>query len=125
MESNERPKEEVDGLVTLGWQGFLLQTKLENKAIPFEPIARLHLQVGRRPEGTLGLFFASKYSPAAEELIKDLRPIRILLFRVPEMNWALTRERPLDMLELVRWKWRLALKSGRPDVSVPEALLAD
>ncbi len=102
MESNERTKEEVDGLVALGWQGFLLQAKLETRAIPFEPIARLHLQVGRRPEGTLGLFFAQGYSPAAEELVKELRPIRVLLFRVNEMHEALTREPSIGMLEMVR-----------------------
>ena len=58
MESSERTKEELDGLVTLGWQGFLIQSKLEADPISFEPIARLYLQVGRRPEGTMGLFFA-------------------------------------------------------------------
>ena len=118
MESNERTKEEVDGLVALAWQGFLLQAKLETRPVAFEPIARLHLQVGRRPEGTLGLFFAQGYSQAAEELVKELRPIRVLLFRVDEMHEALTREPSLGMLEMVRWKWRMALKLGRPDVSL-------
>ena len=51
----KRTKEEVDGLVTLGWQGFLIQSKLEADPTPFDPIARLYLQVGRRPRGTIGL----------------------------------------------------------------------
>lgn len=115
METNEQTKEELDGAVTLGWQGFLIPSKLQADPIPFEPIARLHLQVGRRPEGTLGLFFAPNYSDAALELVKELRPIRVLLFRAHEINQGLTREPPLDMLELVTRKWRRAVEEGRPD----------
>jgi hypothetical protein len=115
METSEQTKEELDGAMTLAWQGFLIQSKLQADPIPFEPIARLYLQVGRRPEGTIGLFFAPDYSGAAKELIRELHPIRVLLFRANEINEALTREPPLDMLELVRWKWRMALEGGRPD----------
>jgi hypothetical protein len=118
LDSSDRTKEEVDGLVSLGWQGFLLQCKLEADPTPFDPIARLYLQVGRRPQGTMGLFFSRTYSQAAEELVKELRPIRVLLFRTNEIDWALTREPPLDMLEVVRRKWRTALESGVPDVLV-------
>jgi hypothetical protein len=115
LETSEKIKEELDGSVILGWQGFLIQSKLQADPIPFEPIARLYLQVGRRPEGAMGLFFARKYSIAAEELCKELRPIRVLLFHAEEIDWALTREPPLDMLELVRRKWHMALEEGRPD----------
>lgn len=117
-DSSERTKEEVDGLMTLGWQGFLIQSKFEADPTPFDPIARLYLQVGRRPRGTIGLFFSRVYSTAAEELARELRPIRVLLFRTEEIQWALTREPPLDMLEVVRRKWRLALESASPDENV-------
>lgn len=120
MEMSERIKEEIDGSVTLGWQGFLIQSKLQGDPIPFEPIARLHLQVGRRPDATMGLFFAGLYSEAALELTKELRPIRVLLFRADEIDWALTREPPLDMLEVVRRKWRRAVEEGRPDSLLSE-----
>jgi hypothetical protein len=113
-DSSERTKEEVDGSMTLGWQGFLIQSKFEADPTPFDPIARLYLQVGRRPQGTIGLFFSRDYSDAAEELARELRPIRVLLFRAGEIQWALTREPPLDMLEVVRRKWRLALESASP-----------
>ena len=83
--------------------------------IPFEPIARLYLQVGRRPEGTIGLFFAPDYTEAAVELLKELRPIRVLLFLAAEINQALTQEPPLDILELVKRRWRMAVEQGRPD----------
>jgi hypothetical protein len=120
METTDQIKEELDGAVTLGWQGFLIQSKLQADPVPFEPIARLHLQVGRRTEGTLGLFFARNYSDAAVELAKELRPIRVLLFRANEINWALTRERPRDMLALVRRKWHRAVEEGSPDGSLFE-----
>jgi hypothetical protein len=101
--------------VTLGWQGLLIQSKLEADPTSFDPIARLYLQVGRRPEGTVRIFFSQAYTRAAEELVKELRPIRVLLFRTDEIDWALTRPRPLDMLEMVRRKWRAALELGIPD----------
>jgi hypothetical protein len=88
---------------------------LEADPTPLDPIARLYLQVGRRPQGTIGLFFAQTYSQAAEELVKELRPIRVLLFRTEEINWALTSTPPLEMLEIIRRKWRAALELGIPD----------
>ena len=120
MEMSDRTMEELDGSVSLGWQGFLNQSKLQADPIPFEPIARLYLQVGRRPEGTVGLFFARDYSEAALELAKELRPIRVLLFLASEIDRRLTREPPLDMLEMVRRKWRIAVEEGRPDASIFE-----
>jgi hypothetical protein len=121
MDTSDRTKEELDGSVTLGWQGFLIQSKLQADPIPFEPIVRLYLQVGRRPEGTMGLFFAGRYSPAAEELARELRPIRVLPFRADEIHWALTREPPIDMLGMIRRKWRSALELGRPDTLLSQA----
>lgn len=115
METTDQIKEELDGAVTLSWQGFLIQSKLQADPVPFEPIARLHLQVGRRTEGTLGLFFARNYSDAAVELAKELRPIRVLLFRVAEIHRGLTQEPPHDILNLVRRKWRMAVEEGRPE----------
>jgi hypothetical protein len=37
LETSEPIKEELDGSVTLGWQGFLIQAKLEADSIAFEP----------------------------------------------------------------------------------------
>jgi hypothetical protein len=58
-------------------------------------------------------------------LAKELRPIRVLLFRTREIDWALTKEPPSDMLEIVRRKWRLALETARPDASIDEGLELD
>jgi len=118
LDSGNRIEEEVDGLVALGWQGFLVQSKLESNPTSFDAVARLYLQVGRRPRGTIGLFFSQSYSKAAEELARELRPIRVLLFRTEEIHWALKKESPLDMLEIVRTKWRAALALASPDYPV-------
>jgi hypothetical protein len=82
---------------------------------PFDPIARLHLQVGRRPQGTLGLFFSRAFSDSAIELATELRPIRVLLIRVEDVEWELLKQQPFDMLNLVRKKWRAAVMYARPD----------
>src|SRR5947207_11541249 len=97
------------------WLGFLLQCKLEIDPVPFDPIARLHLQVERRPAGTLGLFFADEYSKAAVELAAELRPIRLLLFTANEINQSLTSPSGLDMLKIVQRKWRGVVKYGKLD----------
>ena len=113
--NNEKVLEEIDGLAILGWQGFLIQCKLENHPTPFDSIARLHLQVERRPQGTLGLFFSREYSTSAVELARELRPIRVLLPRVEEISLELKKPQPFDMLQLVRRKWRAVMLYGRPD----------
>jgi hypothetical protein len=112
---SEKVQEELDGLVTVGWQGLVIQCKLETDPTPFDPIARLHLQVERRPQGTLGLFFSQDYSDSAIELASELRPIRVLLLRVEVIEWELKKKQPFDMLKLVWKKWRAAVKFARPD----------
>ena len=112
LETSDRIKEELDGAVTLGWQGFLIQSKLQADPIPFEPIARLHLQVGRRPEAPWASFFARNYSDAADELGQGAAADpRVALWR-HEIHWALTQEPPLDMLAMVRRKWRIGRGSS-------------
>jgi hypothetical protein len=113
--NKEKVLEEIDGLAILGWQGFLIQCKLESQPTPFDPIARLHLQVERRPRGMLGLFFSRDYSDSAIELARELRPIRVLLLRVDEIALELKAPEPFDMLGLVRKKWLKAIMYAIPD----------
>lgn len=63
----------------------------------------------------LGLFFSQDYSDSAVELVRELRPIRVLLLRVKEINMELQKSGPFDMLQLVRRKWFKAMMYGRPD----------
>jgi hypothetical protein len=114
-------KEQVDGLVHAGWQGFLVESKFYEEEVPFGPIARLHVLAEQRPVGTLGLFFsASGYTDAAEETAETLRPLRVLLFDRRDLLWALKSER--SMLEMVHRKWVLALKYGKPYLPIDEPL---
>ena len=120
-ESSGRPKEELDGFITTqNWQGFVIQSKLEQDKTSFDPLARFHLQVERRPVGTIGLFFARDYTEPATELARELRPIRVLLFRIAEINWALTRSPQMTMLEMVERKWRSAVIYAKPDYLLSE-----
>lgn len=105
-------KEQFDGVVYDGWQGFLIESKFWRKSeVGFGEIARLHLRVERRPN-TLGLFFAPfGYSWACLEACDELRPVRVLLFLRADFEWLLDQPTP-NLLELVRRKWRLAAKYG-------------
>lgn len=111
-------KEQIDGLVLHGWQAFLLESKLRTRPVDFEPIAQLHVQVLSRPVGTLGLFFSgSGYTPAAVELAESLRPLCVLLFGPADLRWA--QEPGRDMIQMVRQKWRAAVRTGSPNLDMP------
>src|SRR5437588_700640 len=52
-------KEQIDGLLFDGWQGFLLESKCQAKPVDFDPIALLYTLVEQRVVGTMGLFFSA------------------------------------------------------------------
>jgi Restriction endonuclease len=117
LAGSQGPKEEIDGLVFHGWNGFLVQSKFWPAGVDFAPLAMLHQQAERRPVGTFGLFFSAfGFTPAAAELATHLRPLRVLLFTGPELAWSLGAKR--GMMTLVEQKWQRAVKSGRPNPSV-------
>lgn len=106
-------REEVDGLIVAGCQGFLIESKCKRKGIGIDPIYRLHILVGHRPAGTLGLFFsASGFTPGAFRSAEFLKPIQILLFDRMDLEWAFQAED--RMMAMIRSKWAFALKFGRP-----------
>jgi len=120
MTTSGRTREEIDGLVYDGWQGFLIEAKNEGNRVGIDPIFRLHLMAEQRPIGTMGLMFSmSGFTDPAIELAERLRPIRILLFDRNDLDWAITPEG--GMLAMVRRKWTLALRSGRPHIAVTES----
>lgn len=97
-----------------GWQGFLVQSKFwPSRPIDYADLALLIDQVGKRPSGTLGLFFAPfRVSKPAIVGAGGSNPIRMLLFQREDLEWAIRRR---DMMGLVRRKWRLAVQFGRFD----------
>src|SRR5205823_3934350 len=120
MQESSRTREQIDGMVFEGWQGFLIESKFWTGKVDFGPIALLHFLVETRPVGTLGLFFSAfGYTRPAQESANRLHPLRVLLFERRDLEWALARE-PFkgSMLEMVRRKWMLAVKRGRSDVSL-------
>jgi hypothetical protein len=117
-------REQIDGLVIDGWQGFLVESKFWTKMVDVGPIALLNSHVETRPAGTLGLFFSAfGYTPAALESAELLRPVRVLLFDRSDLEWALTPG-PFKgrMAEMVRRKWVLAMKDGLAHLPVSSTI---
>jgi hypothetical protein len=126
-------REQIDGMVFDGWRGSLIECKFWTGKVDFGPIALLHAIVAARPAGTLGLFFSAfGYTPAAHAGAELLRPLQVLLFDTTDLEWALGQpivNKRADekrfkgrMAEMVRRKWLLALRSGRPSVPVTDVL---
>ncbi len=105
--------EQIDGLIISGWQGFLVESKFWKDPVDVGPIFTLHARVASRPVGTIGLFFsASDYTDSATESAEYLRPVQVLLFDSSDLEWGFAR--PGRMMAMVRRKWALALKHGKP-----------
>ncbi len=119
LAESQQTKEQVDGLVFDGWQGFVVESKLWPQKVDFGPILLLNNRVEQRPVGTLGLYFSAfDYTKAALELARYLRPMRVVLFLQRDLLWAMrSRSR---MVETVQRKWRLAVKYGDPSLPVDE-----
>ena len=115
MTTTGRPREEIDGLLYDGWQGFLVEAKHEADRLGIDPIFRLHLMAEQRPVGTIGLLFSlSGFTEPALEIADRLKPIRVLLFDKDDLAWAIWED--LGLLAMVRRKWRMAVRSGRPNM---------
>ncbi|HZV03752.1 MAG TPA: restriction endonuclease [Gemmataceae bacterium] len=117
-------REQIDGVILDGWQGFLVESKFWTKGVDFGPIALFHAHVETRPAGTMGLFFSAfGFTAPALEPAELLRPFRVLLFDGDDLKWALTSG-PFNgrMTEMIRRKWVLALKDGLPHRSVSDTI---
>ena len=124
MRESGETREQIDGLLFAGWQGFLIECKFWTGKVDFGPIALLHTLLESRPVGTLGLFFSAfGYTGPAIEAAEMLRPLRVLLFVRDDLEWALgPRNFKGRMAEMVRRKWMLAVKFGRPHAKLPADL---
>jgi hypothetical protein len=119
MSGSGTTREQIDGMVLDGWQGFLIESKFWTGKVDFGPIALFHTIVDTRPIGTLGLFFSAfGYTYPAQESADRLRPMRVLLFDHVDLTWALAKE-PFkgSMAEMVRRKWVLAVQYGNASLS--------
>jgi hypothetical protein len=117
-------REQIDGMVLDGWQGFLIESKFWPNKVDFGPIALLHTLVERRPVGTLGLVFSAfGYTKPALDSAELLHPLRVLLVERADLEWALaSRAFRGRMAEMVRRKWALAVKYGHPHMPVSSVI---
>jgi hypothetical protein len=113
MSHRSDAREQIDGMVITGWQGFLLESKFwPGKKVDFGPIALLHLRVAQRPPNTMGLMFAPfDYTDAAIESASRLQPLCVVLFDMGDLELAIEGR---NMMEVVKRKWRLAVQFGLP-----------
>jgi hypothetical protein len=120
-------REEIDGLILDGSRGYLVEVKFWTGKVDFGPIALLHTLLDLRPVGTMGLFFSAfGYTEPALESATLLRPQRVLLFYRDDLMWALppanlgkakaAKAFQGRMLEMVRRKWLLAIRSAVPNL---------
>jgi hypothetical protein len=113
---SEGTREQIDGLVFDGWQAFVMECKFWADKVDFGPIALFHTILDNRTVGTLGLFFSAfGYTLPALQSAELLRPLRVLLFDARDLQGALGRK-PFknSMAEMVRRRWMLVVKVGRP-----------
>ena len=117
LAGSKRTREEIDGFVVQGWQGFLVESKYWTNKVDFPTIARLHTLSGQRPLTSMGLVFSAfGYTESAIESCDLLRPIRVLLFDRADLQFAIRQRK--SMMEAVRRKWLLASMYGRPNTPI-------
>lgn len=124
MSGTANTREQIDGLVFDGWQGFLVECKFWRDKVDFGPIALFHAQLDRRPVGTIGLFFSAfGYTAPAGDSADLLHPMRVLRFDRLDLGWALAHKTFKGrMLAMVRRKWMLAVKNGPARVQLTDTI---
>ena len=115
MTETARTKEQIDGAVFDGWQGFVIEAKCWEDPVDFGPLALLHTKAQKRIGGPLGLFFSvSGFTGPALESAADLRPPLVLLFSETDLIEIVTQG---DIVDTVRKKWRQTLLFATPHLS--------
>lgn len=82
--------EQIDGVIYMDGLACLIESKDVSEKVNFEPIAKLHNQVLRRPPGTLGMIFSRNgFTDPAVRLVQVISPKTILLWGGDEVAHAL------------------------------------
>ena len=118
---DDRTLEEVDGVLFIDWQAFLIQSKFwPSRGVDFAPIVEFNDQVRGRPPATIGLFFAAfGVTPQAVEKARVLSPNHLLIFKRWDIDHAIEVK---DILGIVIAKWRRAVKYGISDFEIGQPL---
>lgn len=114
-----RVVEQIDGAVHAGRLSCLVEAKDWARNADVEPIAKLAMRLGRRPNPAVGLVFGRLgFTRAAVESSRYLLPQSVLLWEGAEFDLALRKKRMLDALEL---KYRMAVEIGWPNYNIGAA----
>lgn len=103
--------EQIDGAIHTDGLACIVETKDHSESISFEAIAKLALQLQRRPGAALGLIFStSEFSLSVIKTV-SVHPIRnILLWQGSDIDLALKH----GMRAALRIKWRKAVETASP-----------
>jgi hypothetical protein len=101
--------EQIDGAVYADGLSCIIETKDHADSIGFEPVAKLALQLQRRPGAAVGLLFSSsKLSMSVLEAVK-VHPLRnLLLWQGADIDLAFQH----GLRAALRIKWRMAVERG-------------
>jgi hypothetical protein len=116
--SSHRDMEQIDGVVYTDGLACLIECKHYDKAVNFEPIAKLRSQLMRRPSATIASFFSlSGYTEPALLLLNFIQPQTILVWERKEIDYCLNHQ---SFCNALIKKYRKAIELGTYNVSAIE-----
>jgi len=108
--------EQVDGVVYHDGLAFICESKDWTRRSDIVAIAKLRVQLMRRPGTTLGIVFCKAgFTDPAKDLASYLAPQMVLLWEGVELDQAI---RECTMLESLVAKYRAAVEHGLPFWSI-------
>lgn len=91
--NSERDMEQIDGVVYTNGLACLIECKDYDKAVNFEPIAKLRSQLMRRPSATIASVFSMKgFTEPAMMLLNFISPQTILAWEEDEIEYCLSHQ---------------------------------
>lgn len=124
------PIEQIDGAIYVDGLYCLVESKDWNASegtglnrMNFEPIAKLRVQLQRRPSFVLGLVFSmSGFTHEAKQLLTMMLPQSILLWEGSEIDTIVNGQYPGGMRSALRAKVRYAVEQALPDFNIKESI---
>jgi hypothetical protein len=108
--------EQIDGVVYATGLACVAEMKDEKVPLDIGAVAKLRLQLARRPAASVGLLFSrSGFTEPARILTYFVSPQTILLWDGGEIRYALARRK---LVEGVRRKYEVAVEQGVPDYNL-------
>lgn len=123
------PIEQIDGAIYVDSLYCLVESKdwsasegMGPNRMNFEPIAKLRVQLQRRPTFVLGLVFSmSGFTHEAKQLLTMMLPQSILLWEGSEIDAIVNGQYSGGMRSALKAKVRYAVEQALPDLNIKES----